>query len=261
VTASAAGGVDVERQGDVAVLTLRREAKLNALSTALEQALLDALDQPDVASSRVVVITGAGRAFSAGADVTEIRDLEAEAIAAYYRGSGRVYEAVASLPQATISAIHGYCLGAGLELALATDLRVADENAVFGVPEIDLGILPGSGGLVRLVRLLGPARAREMVLLGARVDTTDAQRYGLVTEVAPSGRALDRALLLATRLAAKPALAIAVAKQAIDAAAESSTAAALLVERLAYGMLNTAPDARDRTTAFGQRPATPDDPA
>jgi enoyl-CoA hydratase/carnithine racemase len=252
-------GVDVERRGEAAVLTLQRPAKLNALSTALEQALLDALATKDVATSRVVVIAGAGRAFSAGADVTEIRDFDAKAIAAYYRGSGRVYEAVAGLPQATISAIHGYCLGAGLELALATDLRVADETAVFGVPEIDLGILPGSGGLVRLVRLVGPARAREMVLLGGRVEAADAQRYGLVTEVVPKGQALDRALALATRLAGKPALAVAIAKQAIEAAAESSTAAALLIERLAYGMLNPAPDARGRTAAFDQRPPRPDD--
>jgi len=243
--------VELARHGDVAVLTLRREHKLNALSMTLEAALLNALATPEVRSSRAVILTGAGRAFSSGADVTEVRELDADAITAYYRGSGRVYEAVAALPQATVSAIHGYCLGAGLELALATDLRIADETAVFALPEVALGIVPSSGGLTRLVRMLGTARTRELVLLGGRIDAAEAGRLGLVTEVTPAGLAVERARELAEQLAGKPQLALAVAKQAIDAVAESSTAAALLVERLAYGMLNHTAAARNRTGAAG----------
>jgi enoyl-CoA hydratase/carnithine racemase len=243
--------VTVDRHGDVAVLTLRREQKLNALSMALEQALLDALAAPDVQSSRVVIVTGAGRAFSTGADVTEVRELGVEAVAEYYRSSGRVYTAVAALPQVTVGVIHGYCLGGGLELALATDLRIADATAVFGLPEVALGIVPSSGGLTRLVRMLGTARARELVLIGKRIDAAEAWGLGLVSEVTPAGKALDRALELAADLAAKPALALTIAKQAIDAVAESSTAAALLVERLAYGMLNQTTAAREQT---GRRP-------
>ena len=206
-----------------------------------------------VAASRAVVVTGAGRAFSAGADVTEIRDLRPESIAAYYRGSGRVYELLAGLPQVTVAAVHGYCLGGGLELALAADLRVADETATFGLPEVGLGIVPSSGGLTRIVRACGPARARELVLLGERFGATEAYRLGLVTEVVGAGKALERALELAEVVAAKPALAVAVAKQAIDAVAESPTAVALLVERLAYGMLNQTGEARTRTGEFGTR--------
>jgi enoyl-CoA hydratase/carnithine racemase len=161
-----------------------------------------------------------------------------------------VYETVAALPQATVSAIHRYCLGAGLELALATDLRVADGTAVLGLPEIDLGIVPSSGGLARLVRMLGTARAREIVLTGSRVGAAEAHRLGLVTEVTPAGRALDRAVELASGLAAKPPLALTVARRAIDAVAESSTAAALLVEQLAYAALNQTPAARSRTADF-----------
>lgn len=230
--------VGVERRDDVAVLTLDRPAKLNALSTGLEQALLDALGSDEVRTSRAVVLAGAGRAFSAGADVTEIRELGPVEIAAYYRGPGRVYEAVAALPQPTVAAIHGYCLGGGLELALAADLRVADDTAVFGLPEVGLGIVPSSGGLARLVRVVGPAKTRELVLLGGRFDAAAADRLGLLVEVVPAGGALDRALAIAAVAAAQPALAVTVAKQVIDAAAESSHAAALLLERLAYGMLN-----------------------
>jgi enoyl-CoA hydratase/carnithine racemase len=234
-------GVDVECRDGIAVLTLRREDKLNAFDTALEQALLDALDTAGVTTSRAVVLAGAGRAFSAGADVTGIHGLDAAAVAAYYRGSGRVYEAVAALPQPTVSAIHGYCLGAGLELALATDIRIADDTAVVGLPELGLGIVPSSGGVTRLVRMLGTARAREVVLLGRRLDAAEAYRLGMLTEVTPGGLALDRAVEVATTLAALPQPAVSWARQAIDAAAESSTAAALLVERLAYAALNRRP--------------------
>lgn len=230
--------VTVERRGAVAVLTLRREHRLNALSMELEQALLDTLSTSDVRTSRAVVLTGAGRAFSSGADIDEVRELDAAAIAAYYRSSGRVYEAVAALPQPTVSAVHGWCLGGGLELALATDLRIADETATFGLPEVGLGIVPSSGGLTRLVRMLGTARARELVLLGSRVPAAEAYRLGLVTEVTPAGAALDRAMALAETLSTQPALAVAIAKQAIDAIADSSAAAALLIEQLAYGLLN-----------------------
>lgn len=230
--------VILQRRDEVAVLTLAREHRLNALSLELEQQLLDVLSTKDVTDARAVVFTGAGRAFSTGADVDEVRGLDARSIAAYYRASGRVYEAVAALPQPTVSAVHGWCLGGGFELALATDVRVADDTAVFGLPEVGLGIVPSSGGLTRLVRMVGTARARELVLLGSRVTAAEVFRLGLVTEVTPAGAALDRAVELATALSAAPALAVAVAKQAIDAVADSSSSAALLIERLAYGMLN-----------------------
>src|SRR5581483_5260591 len=171
----------------VAVLTLRREEKLNALSVAVERGLADALASAQVRSSACVIVTGGERAFSAGADVDELRDRTPEAVLAYYRDTGGVYEQVAAVPQPTFSAIAGYCLGGGLELALATDFRIADETAVFGFPEVGLGILPSSGGTVRLTRLLGPARAKELTLLRSRFDAADALRYGVVTEVVAAG--------------------------------------------------------------------------
>ena len=244
--------VESRREGDVCVLRLCREEKLNALSTKLEAALGAALESAEVRESTCVVLTGSGRAFSAGADISEFAERDPAAIARYYQESGGVYEHVAALPQPTISAIHGYCLGGGLELALATDFRIADETAVFGFPEVGIGILPSSGGTVRATRLLGPARAKQLILLGGRLDAAEAEAAGLVTEVVTAGGALERALELAGALAALPPLAVSVAKQAIDASAGGSHEAALLIERLAYGLLAQTGAARAAADDFSR---------
>jgi enoyl-CoA hydratase/carnithine racemase len=245
--------VDARTDGPVCVLTLRREVKLNALSTELEGALAEALSSDDVRGAGAVVLTGSGRAFSAGADIGELRERSPEAVLAYYAATGAVYERFAALPQPTVSAIGGYCLGGGLELALATDFRIADDTAVFGFPEVGLGILPSSGGTQRLTRLLGPARAKELILLRSRVDAHQAMAFGLVSEVVRGGEALDRALVLARGLAELPRLAASVAKQAIDAVPEGSRAVGILVERLAYAMLAQTADARAAAGDFEER--------
>ena len=244
--------VEVRAEGDACVVALRRERKLNALSAALEAALGDALDRPEVRDARAVVITGGPRAFSAGADVAELRDADPAAILAYYRATGDVYERVAALPQPTIAAISGWCLGGGLELALACDFRVAEETAVFGLPEVAIGILPSSGGTMRLTRLLGTARAKELILLGDKLGAEQARTLGLVTEVVPAGESLPRALALAERLAELPALALSMAKQVIDATPGASDEAALALERLAYTALAQTPEHGDATQSFGR---------
>ena len=227
--------VDVARDGAVCLITLRREEKLNALSTALERELGEALATDDVRSGGCLVITGSQRAFSAGADLNELQGRSPSDIAAYYRDTGDVYERIASLPQPTLSAISGYCLGGGLELALATDFRIAAPAAIFGFPEVSLGILPSSGGTFRLVRAVGPARAKELILLRERLTAAEALAAGLVTELAEDP--VDRALEHARRLAGLPALAVSLTKQAIDAMPGGSREAGILIERLAYGFL------------------------
>ena len=173
------------------MLTFQREEKLNAISTGVERELLAAFEGDDVRQSRCVVFAGGERAFSAGADLKEARDESPGGIDAYYRDTGDVYERIAALPQPTFSAISGWCLGAGFELAMATDFRIADETAVFGLPEVELGILPSSGGTYRLVRALGPSRAKELMILRPRVDAAEAFRLGVVTELVPAGQALS----------------------------------------------------------------------
>ncbi len=247
------GHVSVARDGDVAIVRLTRESKLNAISSAVERELHDALASDDVRTSACVIVAGDGRAFSAGADVTEFAERDPQAILEYYRTTGGVYEEFASLSQPTVAALHGYCLGAGLELALAADFRVADETAVLGFPEVEIGIIPSSGGTMRAVRLLGTARAKELILLGRRLTAQQALAAGLVTEVVPAGAALERAVALAQELTARPVTAVSVAKQAIDAVADAPHGAALLIERLSYGLLAQTSSARDAAERFADR--------
>lgn len=247
------GLVSVHREGPACVLRLQREAKLNALSTAMEAELGRSLASEAVRSSGCVVLTGGERVFSAGADVGEMRGQDPAAILAYYAATGDVYERVAALEQPSVAAIAGYCLGGGLELALATDFRVAEASAVFGLPEVAIGIVPSSGGMHRMVRLLGAARAKELVLLRDRFSAEEAHALGLLTEVVPDGHALRRALELAERLASLPQLAVRTAKRLADCLPEASREAGLALERLAYGMLAQTEDAERAAAAFAAR--------
>jgi enoyl-CoA hydratase/carnithine racemase len=249
--------VSIRQDQHVSLLTLEREEKLNALSTALEAELLAALAGEEVRGSRCVVFAGAGKAFSAGADINEFQDSDPASIAAYYAATGDVYERISALPMPTVAAIHGWCLGGGLELALAVDFRIADESATFGLPEVALGIIPSSGGTHRLVRMLGPAKAKELMLLGRRFDAQEARRLGLVTEVVTEGRALDRALEVAHEVAAQPPLAVQTAKQAADVMPEASREANVLIERLAYAALAQTAEAQQAVEDFTRRDRRP----
>jgi enoyl-CoA hydratase/carnithine racemase len=233
--------VRLETRGPACIVTLHRPAKLNAISNAMERELCDAIASDELRAASVVVFTGGPDVFSAGADVTEMRGQDLAAIVEYYRGTGDFAERIADLPQPTLSAISGWCLGGGLELALATDFRVADPGAVFGLPEVEIGIVPSSGGTYRLVSLLGPARAKELILLRDRIDAADALRLGLVTELADDP--LKRSLQLAERLASLPPLAVQLNKGVVDRMAEASRGAGLALERLAYGLLAQTADA------------------
>ena len=240
--------VALERHEHACVVRLQRPAKLNAISEQVERELCDALESPEVRGASAVIFTGGEKVFSAGADLSETRDYGPEEILATYRATGDFAERVADLPQPTLSAIAGYCIGGGLELALASDFRIAEEGADFRFPEVALGILPSWGGTQRAVRLLGPARAKELILLRERVDARAALSLGLVTEVVGAGQGLQRALELAERLSGLPRLAVSVTKQVIDALPETSRSAGLGLERLAYGLLAQTDDATGRLT-------------
>jgi enoyl-CoA hydratase/carnithine racemase len=240
--------IELRLEGPTCIVTLRREQKLNAISGEVERELCAALEVPELAQAACVVFTGGPRVFSAGADLNEMRGLDPASIVSYYQGTGDFVERVADLPQPTFSAISGYCLGGGLELALATDFRIADESAVFGLPEVGLGILPSSGGTHRLVQMLGPARAKELILLRDRIAAQEAHRIGLITEIVSDGEALSRTLAHAEWISGHPQLAVRVTKRVVDSMSDGARAAGLELERLAYGLLAQTSEA-DQATA------------
>jgi enoyl-CoA hydratase len=204
-----------------ALLTLDRPQALNALSAALRDRLRETL--AELAREQrlcAVIITGAGeRAFTAGADIGEMAAVDPGNVDRFVRHGQELMNAIEALPAPVIAAVNGYALGGGCELALACDLILASETAVFGLPEVDLGILPGWGGTQRLPRRVGAGRARELIFTGRRLTAAEALAIGLADAVFPPGQLLDEARALAERLAAKSPAALRAAKSALRAAA------------------------------------------
>ena len=228
----------VERRGDgVAVVTLNNP-KVNAFSRALLVELREAAESMLADPPGAVVITGGERIFAAGADISEFGDAEqARHITAGFHAA---LNAVAKIPRFVIAAVSGYALGGGCELALACDYRIAGERAVFGQPEILLGIIPGGGGTQRLPRLIGLSKAKEMMITGRQVKADEALRIGLADELVSSESLHERALSLAGEIARGPLHAQAMIKRAVDGGIEESLADALKLERdLFEGIFHT----------------------
>ena len=190
------------------------------LTRSLDRALATIESDPDV---RCVVLTGTGdRAFCAGSDVKEFESLQGRVGEGKLLLEKAVYRRIARLPMPTIAAIQSDALGGGLELALCCDLRVADERAKLGLPEVRLGVMPGSGGTQRLPRIVGIAKAKELILMGEIISASDALEIGLVNRVAAAGRALDETMQMAETIAERGPLAVREAKQALDLAGDMS---------------------------------------
>lgn len=185
----------------------------------------------DARGVRAVVLHGGERIFAAGADIKALSAMGPEEIRGWNRALQRTFEEIARLPMPVVAAVTGYALGGGMELALAADYRVAADNAILGQPEVHLGIMPGSGGTQRLVRLIGPSRAKNLLMTGRRVGAEEALRLGLVDEVVPADAVLDTALAYARRLAEGPPAALEAIKEAVDYGADASLSAGLALER------------------------------
>jgi enoyl-CoA hydratase len=236
------------REDGVAVVRLSN-GKVNALSTEALRQLEAAADALAAEPPSAVVVTGSDRMFAAGADIEEFGGAgEARSVGDAFL---RAFSAVAAIPRATIAAVNGYALGGGCELALACDLRVASASARFGQPEILLGIIPGGGGTQRLARLIGPARAKELIFSGRQVAADEALRIGLVDRVAgPDVDALDEALSWAGELAQGPVLAHGFAKRAIDRGLDITLDGGLDLEQQLFAEVFTTEDARVGVASF-----------
>jgi enoyl-CoA hydratase len=235
--------------GRVATLTIDRPDVRNALDTASVEAFHRALEEVRKVKAAVLIVTGAGeKSFVSGADVHAIRERRRDDALASI--NSRLMTAVENHDAVSIAAVNGYALGGGCELALACDLRIASENAVFGLPEPSLGIIPGAGGTQRLPRIVGLGRAKEMILTGARWDARRALEVGLVSEVVPIADLPRAARALADKVLALGPLAVRLAKAALNASQQMPLTAGLLFESTAQAITFDSADKMEGTAAF-----------
>mgnify|MGYP001627150997 CR=1 FL=1 len=242
----------LSRTNGVAVLTLNRPDKLNALNhellESLEAHLRSVIEDPDV---RVIVLTGSGpKAFAAGADIAELHSQDAYQGRLFAEFGQRVFSLLEHGGKPTIAAVNGFALGGGCELAMACAMRFAAENAKFGQPEINLGIIPGYGGTQRLPRLVGKAKALELILSGEMIAAESAQQLGLVNRVYTAEELLPSTITFAESLAAKAPLALSACLEAVQISEETSVFAGLHAEANLFGRICGSDDFKEGTRAF-----------
>ncbi|NDJ54809.1 MAG: enoyl-CoA hydratase [Chloroflexi bacterium] len=239
----------VETHEQVGLLRLNRPKALNALNPQLVAELVSALQAFDADEAiRAVVLTGSEKAFAAGADIREMADMSAvDMLKADLIGT---WDGIYQVKKPLIAAVSGYALGGGFEVALMCDMIIASETAVFGLPEVSLGIIPGAGGTQRLVREVGKGLAMEVILNDRRLSAEEALALGLVNAVYPTDTYLDEALALAAQIASRPPLAVRFAKEAINQAYETALTEGLLFERRGLYFLFSSEDQTEGMAAF-----------
>jgi len=238
-----------ERKNHVVLLRLNRPEVLNALSGELMEELsqrLMEIDQDD--SVRVVVMTGTERAFAAGADIQELRDNTAMSMLSSRQITR--WDAIKKFSKPLIAAVSGWALGGGMELVMAADMVIAGDNAQFGQPEIKIGVMPGAGGTQRLTKVVGKARAMEMVLTGRTITADEAFDMGLVNRVVAREQVVPRAMELAEIIAQMPPVAIRMAKESVLTALDTPLEIGLTHERRLFSLLFASEDQKEGMTAF-----------
>ncbi len=242
-----------EKENTLAIITFNRPDVRNALNyLAIDEALEAAGDADADGRVRVIILTGAGdKAFVAGADIEELRERNTLTELGRRSAQRRVLaNLLETMSKPTIAAINGFAVGTGLELAMACTIRIASENAKFGQPEINLGIMPGNGGTQRLPRLVGEGRAMEMILTGELIDAQEAYRIGLVNRVVPQAELMHYVKDLATKLASKPPLAIKLAKDALHTGLNLSLNDGIEYENKLFAILCGSQDKQEGVNAF-----------
>ncbi len=239
----------------VALVTINRPDKLNSLNAECKSELKDAFTtiktHPDVDA---VILTGAGeKAFVAGTDITELLALDAASGKEFASGGQSIFDLIQHLGKPVIAAVNGYALGGGCELALACHIRIASENAKFGQPEVNLGVIPGYGGTQRLARLVGTGNAVEMILTGNPIDAQTALRMGLVNNVVPIAELIPTCRDMAKTIISKGQLAVRMSLKAINASMEMPLSEGLKVEAGLFGEVCNTDDAKEGIKAFMEK--------
>ncbi|AET66547.1 enoyl-CoA hydratase/carnithine racemase [Desulfosporosinus orientis DSM 765] len=247
--------VDIE--DGIAILTLNRPAVLNALN---DQVFIELADVASTfaadPSVRVVIITGGEKVFAAGADIGQMASASAVDVATSDKPSHQAFQLIENMPKPVIAAIAGYALGGGCELSLVADIRIAADNAQFGLPEIKLGILPGAGGTQRLPRLIGSGRAKELIFSGDFINAEEALRIGLVNKVVPADQLFIEAKKMAKKYVDRGAVALLMAKSAVNEGLRMDLEAGLQYEHKCFSLLFATEDQKEGMMAFlEKRPA------
>lgn len=245
----------VERDGVVGIIKLNRPP-VNPLSVKSYHELYDAISDLDGDDAiGAIVITGAGdKAFAAGLDVKDVMGKSAvETLDFLWTAPRRTFDKLTGIEKPTVAAVFGLALGGGCEVAICCDLRIASEDAIFGVPEINLGIMPGSGATQRLPRLVGLAKAKEMLFMGDNVNAQEAYRIGLVNKVVSRDKLMEEAMTLARKLAAKPKRALGLIKRCVDNGLNMDLASGLTLEMDCFSIAFTSEDGREGINAFVEK--------
>lgn len=244
-----------EKSDGISILTIQRPEVYNCLNRETLQTFMQLCEEiRHDRSTRVVIITGEGeKAFCSGADLKERRTFTEEQVRQYIYLIRETFNYIEQLPKPVIAAINGLALGGGMELALACDLRVADEKAVMGLTEVSLGIIPGAGGTQRLPRLIGKAKAKELIFMAQKVTAREAESIGLVNRVAPEGTVMEVAIQMAEVIKQQAPLSLMQAKSAIDQGMEVSLSVGLAFETKAYEVLIPTQDRLEGLAAFKEK--------
>ncbi|MFF5080117.1 enoyl-CoA hydratase/isomerase family protein [Actinoplanes sp. NPDC000266] len=245
--------VTLETNDGIGTIKLNRPP-MNALNTQIQEELRAAAHSATGDEGvKAVVVYGGEKVFAAGADITEFTKTGYQEMAVRAEALSSAFDAVARIPKPVVAAITGYALGGGCELALACDWRVVADDAKLGQPEIKLGIIPGAGGTQRLARLIGPARAKDLIFSGRMVDAEEALRIGLADRVAPAGDVYRTAVELVRPYVSGPSLALRAAKLAVDGGLNLDLASGLALESQLFAGLFATDDRIEGTTAFVEK--------
>lgn len=247
-----------EQAGHVGVITMNRPEALNALSTDMLRDLDACLEAVDLKTVRCLIITGAGKAFVAGADVKEMMGFHEDQAFDFSTRGNRVFRRIETFPVPVIAAINGFALGGGCELAMCCDLRIASEKASFGQPEAGLGITPGFGGTQRMPRLVGAEKAKELIFTCRRIKAQEALQIGLVGTVCPPEELMEKAMSMAEEISKNVPFAIRACKSAINEGEQGNMDVALGIEAERFADCFSTEDRMQAMTAFVEkRPAEP----
>ncbi|SES72705.1 enoyl-CoA hydratase-related protein [[Clostridium] polysaccharolyticum] len=243
--------ITYEQEGFVGIITINRPKALNALNSQVLKEIDAALDAVDLETTRCLILTGAGeKSFVAGADIGEMSTLTKAEGEAFGKTGNDVFRKLETFPIPVIAAVNGFALGGGCEISMSCDIRLCSDNAVFGQPEVGLGITPGFGGTQRLARLVGAGKAKEMIYTAFNIKADEAYRIGLVNAVYPQAELMEAAKKMAAKISKNAPIAVRACKKAINEGLDADMDQAIVIEEKLFGSCFETEDQKDGMAAF-----------